>query len=221
MALKDYADRLVSSKHPRSQTNGYSSASSSSGKESVYSLFLGTSRPGSALDPVMSGALQTDTFSNVSSLVSGRVSSCASSGAPKASSSLSSASVPSVNVPKEGLSENPRAEATIEQPFNRREDINDPQGSTLSLTLVGSSGPSTSPKKTLRIGEYLITLEATELKINRHCLHVNNYDIGLAFFETLSKHPQELDSLNAAICRGDEDWEGISGWVVNPSDWTV
>ena len=99
--------------------------------------------------------------------------------------------------------------------------MNNPQGNILSPPILRPRSPPTVPAKTLQIGEYLITLEATQLKINCHSLSVNDYDVGLAFFEALKQHPQELDSLDKALKRGDEGWEGITGWIVNPSIWTV
>jgi hypothetical protein len=99
--------------------------------------------------------------------------------------------------------------------------MNDPKGTILSPPIVRPPSLSTSPVRTVQIGDYIITLEATQLRINRHSLHVNDYNIGLAFFEALGQHPQELESLEKAIERGDEDWEGIPGWFVNPSNWTA
>ncbi|KAF3042329.1 hypothetical protein E8E12_002007 [Didymella heteroderae] len=220
--LEDYADELLPSRHPRSRDSNYSHASTASGKDSIYSLLSRGTQPEFASEPIMSDATGTEKSSTTTSLVSSHDSSRSLRGPPRASSSLSTVSILSLNAPNGALPRSSRAEVTIESPYTRREYMNDPQGTILSPPMVRpTSSPTLLAAKTARIGDYLITLEAKRLRINRHSLQVNDYDIGLAFFEALKQHPQELDSLDAAIGRRDEDWGGIPGWVVNPSNWTV
>lgn len=197
----------------------FSSRSSASNGGTVYSLPSQISSKEPAPIPVSSGAIRSGRCSAAASLVSSHIGSCSSLGLSNASSSFSAVTVPSVIVPDKGLPGDTRAEVTVEHPYKRREYMNDTQGTILSPPVVRPS--RTPPTMTASIGSYLITLEATQLKINHRSLRVNDYDIGLAFFEKLKQHPKDLDSLYAAICQGDDDWEGIPGWVVNPSNWTL
>ncbi|KAF1932706.1 uncharacterized protein M421DRAFT_399130 [Didymella exigua CBS 183.55] len=216
--LDDYAHELFPSRCLRKRTDDRSSVSSASGHGSVYSPLSQRSQRTSASDPLTSGTIRTHNSSIPTSSASSLLSFRSPLNPPRFSSSLSTVSTSSVDIPNLTSPSNVQANVSIECAHTRREYMRDPKGNILSPPIVRS--PS-SPATTIQIGDHLITLEATKLKINRHSLDFNDYEMGLSFFEALRQHPREVDSLNEVLARGDEDWEGIPGWLVNPSEWIV
>lgn len=218
--LDQLASELLPSAHPHSRAGSHRSASSTSSSGSVHSSRTRRYQPEFDSNTVTRGAVPTARSRTTTSLSSSHVSSRSSLAPPRASS-LSTASTPSVNIstgilPRNSIPSN----IPVECSFRRKEYRNDPNDNILSPPIVRSPSPpvpkspspATSLVKTVRIGDYTITLEAKQLKINQHSLRVNDYNIGLAFFKALRQHPQQLESLEKAIETGDEDWDGIPGW---------
>lgn len=220
--LDDYASELLPSTRSHNRAESRRSASSASGNGSVHSFRPRRHQPESTSEPAMGDIIRTKESSITTSVSSNHVSSRSSLSPPRASSSFSTVSTPSVNMPNRDVPRSSKAGAvTTERSFRHREYMNDPDGTILSPPIVRPSSSPVVPVKTVQIGDYTIVLEATQLRINSHSLRVNDYSIGLAFCEALKQHPQELESLEKAILRGNEDWEGIPGWLVNPSNWTA
>ena len=99
--------------------------------------------------------------------------------------------------------------------------MNDPDGTILSPPKLKVTGAPSLPRKIARIGRHTMTLSATEFTLNACSLHVNVYEHGLKFYQTLLENPGKLDSLDEALAQGDEDLEVVPGWVINPSEATV
>ncbi|KAF2623605.1 hypothetical protein BU25DRAFT_177347 [Macroventuria anomochaeta] len=102
-----------------------------------------------------------------------------------------------------------------------REYINDPDGTILSPPKVKPHYASTSIRKETQIGRHTITLDATEFTMNTHSLRVDNYEVGLKFFQTLKEHQDKLDRLDQVLGKGDEYWYGIPDWVITPTGVTM
>ncbi|KAH6616470.1 hypothetical protein C7974DRAFT_45351 [Boeremia exigua] len=98
-----------------------------------------------------------------------------------------------------------------------REYINDPNGNILSPPKVKGEDTSSSQQREERVGRHVIRLNATDITINGHSLHMANYEMGQQFFKSLLKHHDKLDRLDEALGQGLENWEGIPDWWVMPN----
>ncbi|KAJ8111518.1 hypothetical protein OPT61_g5914 [Boeremia exigua] len=142
-----------------------------------------------------------------------------------ACSSMSSNSSNPRNIPEPLTVQTPKDRQTLNGSTRTgtqaKEYFNDPKGTILSPPKAKVRDASASQQKEAHLGRHTITLNATEIVVNKRSLHMDDYQMGLRFFETLLNHEDKLDLLTRAIRAGVEDWDGIPGWVVQPSKGTT
>jgi hypothetical protein len=96
-----------------------------------------------------------------------------------------------------------------------RGHMNDVERSMLSETKVKPLAV-----KVQQIGRHTIRLDATSFYINKHAMSNPTYAVGDAFFQTLLRHKDKIDTLVKIRDAQDEGqnitWDGIPGWRVHP-----